>query len=335
MCLAPLCHAGKFVAFTGDFATGIGVTRCAAAIQTLVTTAMRRVLLILAAAIAPLAVFAAMVAADRLIGAPGRGCGYVGTVDLPQGDAGLGLPPIEGPMDVARPLVVIDAGHGGKDPGAGTGQIKEKTLTLMLAQALRDELLRKGGIRVALTRSDDRYLVLGERSAIARRLGAHLFISIHADSTAAESGASGATVYTLSEKGSNQAAEKIAARENAADLVNGVMVSEQSDTVSAILVDLSQRETKAKSEAFANLILREGRGRLPFREGTAQSAAFAVLKSPDLPSVLFESGYINNMDDAGRLISPEGRKTFAEITAQAIRIYFARADAQAAPLVLP
>ncbi|MBK6801066.1 N-acetylmuramoyl-L-alanine amidase [Novosphingobium sp.] len=296
---------------------------------------MRRIFLILAAVVAPVAVFAAMVAADRMFGGPGRGYDYVITVDLPQGDAGLGLPKIEGPMDASRPLVVIDAGHGGKDPGAGTGQIREKTLTLMLAQALRDELLRKGGVRVALTRSDDRYLVLGERSAIARRLGANLFISIHADSTAAESGASGATVYTLSAKGSNEAAEKIAARENAADVVNGVKVADQSDAVSAILVDLSQRETQAKSEAFANLILREGRGRLPFRETAAQSAAFAVLKSPDLPSVLFESGYINNQEDAGRLFSPEGRRAFAEVTAQAIRIYFARSDAQAAPLVLP
>jgi len=296
---------------------------------------MRRAFLILAAVLAPIAVFAAMVGVDRLLGGAGRGYGYVVTVDLPAGEAGLGLPPIEGPMDASRPLVVIDAGHGGKDPGAGSGEIKEKTLTLMLAQSLRDELLRKGGVRVALTRGDDRYLVLGERSAIARRLGAHLFISIHADSTAAESGASGATVYTLSAKGSNETAEKIAARENAADVVNGVKVSDQSDAVSAILVDLSQRETQARSEAFADLILREGRGRLPFREAGAQSAAFAVLKSPDLPSVLFESGYINNQADAGRLISPEGRRAFAEVTAQAIRVYFARADSQAAPLVMP
>lgn len=309
--------------------------RCAAALQTLTMSAMRRISLILAAVFAPVAVFAAMLGADRMFGGSGRGYDYVIAVDLPQGDAALGLPPIEGPMDASRPLVVIDPGHGGKDPGAGAGQIREKALTLMLAQALRDELLRGGGIRVALTRGDDRYLVLAERSAIARRLGANLFISIHADSTAADSGASGATVYTLSAKGSNEAAERIAARENAADVVNGVKVAEQSDTVSAILVDLSQRETQAKSEAIANLIVREGRGRLPFRESAAQSAAFAVLKSPDLPSVLFESGYINNQDDAVRLISPEGRKAFAEVTAQAIRVYFARSDAQAAPLVLP
>ena len=96
-------------------------------------------------------------------------------------------------------------------------------------------------------------------------------------------------------------AERIAARENAADEVNGIRIAEQSDNVGAILVDLAQREMLARSEAFGGLILREGRGRLPFREDKVQSAAFAVLKSPDVPSVLFESGYINNPDEAARL----------------------------------
>ncbi len=291
---------------------------------------MRRALLILLLFLAPLGVFAAMVAADRTFGAPGRGYDYVVRVDLPQGHESLGLPRIEGPLDAGRPLVVIDAGHGGKDPGAGTGGIREKDLTLALAKALRDELLAAGGIRVALTRDDDTYLVLPERSAIARRLGADLFISIHADSTESANGASGATVYTLSAKGSNEAAEKIAARENAADEINGVRIKEQSDAVSAILVDLSQRDTQARSEEFARLILREGQGRLPFRERSEQSAAFAVLKAPDLPSVLFESGYINNPADAARLSSAEGRATFASIVGTAVRAYFAR-QSQASP----
>ena len=106
-------------------------------------------------------------------------------------------------------------------------------------------------------------------------------------------------------------------------------MAEQSDNVGAILVDLSQREMQAKSEAFGSLILREGRGRLPFREGTVQSAAFAVLKAPDVPSVLFESGYINNPDDAARIASPEGQRAFAETVANAIRVHFARESAQA------
>lgn len=285
---------------------------------------MRRWLLLLALFLAPLAVFAAMVGADRLFGAPGRGYDYIAKVDLPPAESVIGLPPIQGPQDASRPLVVIDAGHGGKDPGAGTGALKEKDLTLALALALRDELLKRGGVRVALTRSDDRFLVLGERSSIARRLAGDLFISIHADSTGENAEASGASVYTLSEKGSSEAADRIAARENAADIVNGVNLGKQSDTVSTILVDLSQRETQALSEQFANLLLREGSGRLPFRDRSEQSAAFAVLKAPDLPSVLFETGYISNSSDAARLASAEGRATFAEVTARAIQVFFAR-----------
>ncbi|MFM5953407.1 MAG: N-acetylmuramoyl-L-alanine amidase [Novosphingobium sp.] len=285
---------------------------------------MRRFLILLVIFLAPIAVFAAMVLADRNFGGPGRGYDYVVTVLLPPPDAAAGLPLIEGPRDASRPLVVIDAGHGGKDPGAGADKVKEKDLTLALALTLRDELLREGGVRVALTRSDDRYLFLGERPAIARKLGADLFISIHADSTEADTGAVGATVYTLSGKGSSQVAERMAARENAADSINGVRVEGQSDSVNAILVDLSQRETQTRSESLAALILREGRGRMPFKETEPQSAAFAVLKSPDVPSVLFESGYINNPEDVGRLTSPAGRSTFAAVVAQAIRVFFAR-----------
>jgi N-acetylmuramoyl-L-alanine amidase len=286
---------------------------------------MRRVVLYLALILVPVAVFAAMVWADRQFGGPGRGYDYVVSVDLPPAGAIIGLPEIQGPEDSSRPLVVIDAGHGGKDPGAGAGSIKEKELTLALAKALRDELLRGGGVRVALTRDDDRYLFLGERSSIARRLGADLFISIHADSSEEVStGATGATVYTLSEKGSSEVAERMAARENAADMIDGIRLGAQDSAVGAILVDLSQRETQARSEQFAQLLLREGRGALPFKENQGQSAAFAVLKAPDVPSVLFESGYINNPEDAARLASPAGRQTIATVAARAIRAYFAR-----------
>ena len=272
----------------------------------------------------PVAVFFAMVGADRAFGGPGRGRDYVLRIELPPAAGEIGLPRVEGPADASRPLVVIDAGHGGHDPGAGQGSVREKALTLMLAQSLRDELLKVGGIRVALTRSDDQYLLLPERSGIARRLKADLFLSIHADSTANGSEASGATVYTLSERGTNQAAARMAERENRADRLNGVELDDKSDTVSAILVDLSQRETQAQSEEFAQMVLREGQGLIPFRESSPQSAAFAVLKSPDVPSVLFESGYISNDADKARLLSAEGRAAFASATAQAIRVYFAR-----------
>lgn len=291
---------------------------------------MRRVLILLTLFLAPVVVFAGMVAADRLFGAPGRGWDYVISIALPSTENGGNLPPILGPADASRPLVVIDAGHGGKDPGAGAGALKEKQLTLALALALRDELLRGGGVRVALTRDDDRFLVLSDRNNIARRLGADLFISIHADSTESATGAHGATVYTLSDRGSNETAERIAARENAADEVNGVKLDAQSETVNAILVDLSQRDSNARSEEFAALILREGAGKIPFRERAGQSGAFIVLKSPDLPSVLFESGFINNPEDVVRLNSVEGRQAFADVVGRAIRVFFAR---QAVPQI--
>lgn len=264
-----------------------------------------------------------MIAADRIFATPGRGHDYVLRLDMPPAAGEVGLPEVQGPPDASRPLVVIDAGHGGHDPGAGHAGIVEKTLTLRLALALRDELLRGGGIRVALTRDDDRFLLLEERSGIARRLKADLFLSIHADSTEGAE-ASGASVYVLSEKGSSETAQRMADRENRADAVSGVRLGGKSDTVSAILVDLSQRETQARSEEFARLILRSAQGRLPMRDSALQSAAFVVLKSPDVPSVLFETGYINNAEDVARLITAEGRRNFAEVGARAIRLYFAR-----------
>ncbi len=273
---------------------------------------------------APLVLVGAMVAADRLFASPGRGYAYVQRIVLEPSSRGAGVPRIQGPLDASRPLVVIDAGHGGYDPGAGHEPLVEKVLTLGLARALRDELLRGGGIRVAMTRDDDRFLLLTERSDMARRLHADLFISIHADSVEGNEEARGASVYTLSQRGTNETAARLAQQENRADTVNGVRLADTSDAVSAILVDLSQRETQAKSEQFARLILREISGKLHLHDGNVQSAAFVVLKSPDLPSVLFESGYISNPDEAAMLASREGRETFAKATAQAIRIYFAR-----------
>ena len=271
----------------------------------------------------PVAVFAAMVWVDRTYAPPGAGRDYVLRAELPPTSEALGLPRVEGPMDPGRPLVVIDPGHGGHDPGAGAGSIKEKALTLALAGALRDALIEAGGVRVALTRSDDSYLFLPERYGIARRMKADLFISIHADSTDGAV-ASGASVYTLSARGTSEMAERLAKRENDAGTINGVDFGGQDDAVNAILVDLSQRDTQARSEEFARLIMREGVGRLPFREREVQSAAFVVLKAPDVPSVLFEAGYINNPEDLGRLASPLGREAFAAATGRAIRVYFAR-----------
>jgi len=284
---------------------------------------MRRVLLLLLVVVAPLALLAGVLTLNRLYGARSGDNAFALRFELPGAGGQIGLPEVQGPLDPGKPLVVIDAGHGGHDPGAEAGGRHEKDVTLALALGLRDRLLAGGGVRVALTRSDDRYLALEERSGIARRLRADLFISIHADS-AEDAKASGATVYTLSDKGTTQEANRFAASENRADTINGVALRDTSNSVSAILVDLAQRQSAAASAQFASLILREGQGRMDFRDRALQSAAFVVLKSPDMPSVLFEAGYISNPADAARLASAEGQKAFAETVALAIRVYFAR-----------
>ena len=274
--------------------------------------------------LAPVMLIAALYALGLTLPVPALGRGYVLRLELPQTGEPVDLPKVYGPPDRSRPLVVIDPGHGGHDPGASMAGYREKTLVLSLAQALRDELVERGGVRVALTREDDRFLVLDERFAIARRLGADLFVSIHADSAGESEGVSGASVYTLSSSASSDAAARFAARENSADVVNGVPLGGQSDTVSSILVELSQRRAQGDAAEFAGLILREGEGVLRFHPQARRSASLAVLRAPDVPSVLYEAGFITNPADAERLSSTKGRERFATVMARAIRIYFAR-----------
>ncbi|WP_423142669.1 N-acetylmuramoyl-L-alanine amidase family protein [Parablastomonas sp. CN1-191] len=272
-------------------------------------------------AAAPFGVVLAVLLADRLIAHPGSAERAV-TLSMPAAAPPIGLPPILGPDDPARPLVLIDAGHGGHDPGAGA-DIKEKDVTLALALSLRDALLASKAVRVALTRSDDRYLLLPERLALAETMQPAAFVSIHADS-AASADASGATVYTLSQRGSSDVAARFAARENASDRLNGATIKGADAAVGAILLDLSQRGTLARSHDLARLIVREADGVAPFREEAEQSAAFVVLKTSDVPAVLFESGYLSNPGDAARLADPGRRKAVGEALSRAIRSYLAR-----------
>jgi N-acetylmuramoyl-L-alanine amidase len=285
---------------------------------------LRRAILLLVV-LGPVAVFAGLIALDMRYALAGD-YGYVVRIDLPEETGAIDLPRIDGPPDATRPLVVIDPGHGGFDPGAGTGRMREKDAALAIAKALRRELLASGGMRVALTREEDRFVTLSERPDIARRLGADLFVSIHADSAASNT-ARGASVYVLSERGSDQAAERLAERENAVDTVNGVELSGADDAVNAILFDLSQRESQAGSVEAANLFLREADGELRLHRSSVQSGALAVLKAPDIPSILLETGYINNPEDAELLASDAGQRRIAAIAARAIRAYLARRSA--------
>lgn len=238
----------------------------------------------------------------------------------------VALPKIYGPP--GRPLVVIDAGHGGHDPGAisPVGGAKEKDITLAIAQAIRDKLVASGRVRVALTRDNDSFLVLTERYELARRMEANLFISVHADSAEAE-GASGATIYTLSEVASDREAARLAARENKVDVINGVDLSSAGDNVTSILIGLSQRETMEKSSEFADLLKREADPYVTFRSVYHRFAGLIVLKAPDMPAVLFESGYITSEKDVAYLTTPEGRARIATGIAKAVETYFARQTA--------
>ncbi len=237
----------------------------------------------------------------------------------------LPVPPVTGARGTKRPLVVIDAGHGGHDPGSSSsdGSRREKDAALAIARAIRDELASSGRVRVALTRSDDRFLVLGERREIARRLKADLFISVHADS-APNPAARGASIYTLSEVSSDRVAAQLAAKENRADILNGVDLGGENNDVSSILIDLTQRETMNISSDFASLLQREMSPTVHFKDSAHKFAGLIVLKAPDVPSVLLETGYISNPDDLQLLFSGAYQRDIAVGVRKAVETHFAR-----------
>lgn len=239
--------------------------------------------------------------------------------------ASKSLPKISGPADGTLPLVVIDAGHGGHDPGAVSphGGQREKDVTLAIAKAVQREMLKSGRVRVALTRDTDKFLVLQDRYEIARKMNADLFVSIHADSAESQD-ATGGTVYTLSEVASDREAQRLAARENKANLINGVNLGGTDANVSSILIDLTQRETMNVSADFAKLLLREAKPNMRMRSNSHRFASFIVLKAPDTPSILFETGYLSNTADVSFLSSSEGQQKVARSLANAIQIHFAR-----------
>ncbi|HEX6978525.1 MAG TPA: N-acetylmuramoyl-L-alanine amidase [Alphaproteobacteria bacterium] len=230
-----------------------------------------------------------------------------------------------GQRAAGKRVVAVDAGHGGVDPGAvGTRGTYEKDITLAVARELRRQLERTGRYRVVMTRDDDIFVRLRDRVARARAANAELFVSIHADSSATSS-TRGASVYTLSETASDAEAAALAARENYADIIAGVDLSAENKEVVSILIDLAQRETMNLSAAFASVLVDElGRDIQLLPNRPHRFAGFAVLRAPDVPSVLIELGYVSNQHDEKLLTRPHYRSKVAAAIVRAIDQYFAR-----------
>jgi N-acetylmuramoyl-L-alanine amidase len=225
-----------------------------------------------------------------------------------------------------KPVIVLDPGHGGIDPGTASADgTTEKEVVLAFAKVLRQKLEEKGDYQVYLTREDDTFLSLRERVEFAQGKGANLFVSIHADSFPKHTTeASGATVYTLSERASDEEAKELAAKENFSDALAGVdLPSHRDEVVANILIDLAQRETQNRSTVFAKSVVGEMRASDLHRK-SLKSAGFRVLKSPDVPSVLLELGFLSNPDDEKRLTSDDWRAAMAEKVTAAIDAYFAK-----------
>src|SRR5690242_2258134 len=224
----------------------------------------------------------------------------------------------------ARPLVVLDPGHGGIDTGTkGPNGQMEKDIVLDFAKRLREKIETAGKYRVLLTRSDDTFVPLAERVRFAREASAALFISIHADSLPRREGdTQGATVYTLSETATDPAAARLAEQENRADVIAGVDLKDQPDDVADILIDLAQRETKTFSVQFADKLIATIKRTTRLHKEPIKSAGFRVLRAPDVPSVLVELGYVSNKEDLQSLSSDSWRERTADSMASAIDSFF-------------
>lgn len=222
----------------------------------------------------------------------------------------------------AKPVIVVDPGHGGVDPGAiGVGGVYEKHITLAMAKQLRAQLLKSGRYEVTLTRDRDIFIPLRERVAIARRAKGDLFISLHADSHPNRA-TRGLSIYTLSEKSSDREAQLLAEKENKADIIAGMDFSEESPEVTGILIDLAQRESMNLSAQFASLAVGELDRKVRTLDNTHRFAGFAVLKAPDIPSVLLEMGYLSNADEVRLLQQAQYRDRLADSMVHAVDRYF-------------
>ncbi|AMY69094.1 N-acetylmuramoyl-L-alanine amidase [Frigidibacter mobilis] len=265
----------------------------------------------------------AAVAAD-----PGRA--VAGTIwDLP--DPVVTLPPKRRQRGDAPLVVVLDPGHGGLDPGAEAAGLTEAHLMLVFARELQ-ELLLRGGMQVVLTRNEDVFVPLETRISIARAAGADLFLSLHADALA-EGEAVGATIYTLSEAASDSASARLAERHDRADLLAGIDLGGHDDQVAQVLMELARTETQPRADRLAKALADAIRAAgLKTHRHPVQAADFSVLKSPDIPSVLLEVGFMSSAADRARLMDEGWRAQMQAALLAAIRAW-AEADAAEARLI--
>ncbi len=225
--------------------------------------------------------------------------------------------------DIMLPLVAIDAGHGGTDPGTiGRSGILEKHLTIAVARRLRAALDATGRYRTVMTREGDETIRLRNRIRIARSAGADLLISLHADSNPIRS-LRGVSVYTLSENASDAEAEQLAARENRVDALGGIELDAEDDATAGILIDLTQRQTMSEANTFAEMLLRSLGSEAILLNNSHRFAGFTVLKAPEIPSILLELGHLSNRHDEQLLLDPSYQDRMVHAIVRAMDAYFA------------
>lgn len=227
-----------------------------------------------------------------------------------------------------KPLIVIDPGHGGVDPGAvGIGNVYEKNIVLALARELKKELEATQRYKVIMTRDKDTFVKLADRVKFARDREADLFVSIHAD-TIHKDDVQGSSIYTLSKQASDKQTAALAEKENKADLIAGIDLSVEDEQVANILFDFARTETMNESKFFANTLVEKMQGNgLKLLPNPHRYAGFAVLKAPDIPSILIEAGFMSNKKEVDRLSKPEHRKKIARAIRIGIDAFFEHLEA--------
>ena len=235
------------------------------------------------------------------------------------------------PRRGAGPLIVVlDPGHGGIDPGAERDGTSEAKLMMVFARELKEVLLRDGGFRVALTREEDLFVPLETRISIAHEVGAQVFISLHADALS-EGEAVGATVYTLADEASDEASATLAERHNRDDLLAGVDLRQQDDVVVQVLMDMARTETKPRTGRLTEALVGAIKGAgIKMHRHPHQEGSFSVLKSPDIPSVLLELGFLSSASDMTRLSDRDWRFKMAEAVRDGLKEWAADDAARAA-----